>query len=754
MKDNKVYDFFFQPLEFEKTSETKVSQSSANWEEDILQKLSEEKPFVLEGTDFIIKFKEIDNERGYAFGSIVVVNKPEGADIMNAGGYNGYGPTATIEAPSNRDSAKHAFIPVIIKNRKLSDFDIFIVDGQPHSLSERNFYRHMYDHDTFSNALQSPGISRFDYDEMVEKQTPPYSSNRHQVFRSSGFLSLASAGMSKQASGIDSTRIVDQVIPTVYPKHRERLQKFVGDEHNMAQFAGTPALETVDRILKGSPLDTKDKMEAFKDGLPPNVLRFRAMPGDRYMVFCVSDWVYAPVVKDMHLDEVLAKYKDLVPNLAELLTSRKYGGDFVVGVDHKDQGLIVLEDYDTNPEYLQGHKSAVVLSDAGDALKGYFCDNVYDPNGKKAEADLFFNGDCFAYQNSIVGEPVEGEFDLKEGSLSKGTWGTFAYLREGGLATLRPFRVLSVTIRDGKAYIRAQDLYARNITYVITPGVEKIVNLTNNQSLEIGSEWNGNAYAIPKNFKFIHLGSRVTLIDDPVEMQRKIDRKLVVHGLPGEMKKDMLLGFDSRLPHTVNIKYSDGNYSMSGEVLVPITKADTPVYLNPAEALYYLVILGASVSSAARILDRARELENITVSNCKDLNVGVTKLSTAKKLEKMFDEACSELNKDLLKEAAEISMATLRYPHEKTAGDLTKEDSVDVILSLSFINPENLSTYLANLERLEQAEDDLAQLLLLVRLGLDNVNETAVVNAMRNLSEVNEDLRFLNHLIEAKKVQR
>jgi len=731
----KDYDFLFKPLEFEKISATKVSRSSAAWETDILKKVSEEKPFILEGTDYLIKFKEVDGDRGYGFGSIVVSNVQPQARLDYNSEYNHY-LADRAQVPANmQDTAKHVFIPIIIRDFKLEDFDLFVQDGQPRVLTEQNFYRYMSNNDSFGNAAMAPRAPVI-YDDTAEKQFPPYGgANRHQTYRNAGLLSYAAAGMKKRAdSSVHPLGLWDQLIPTIRACDRKRLEEHVGDERLVAQFAGTPAVKLVDKILKGAPVTSPDVNEVSEDMQPFNIARIKRQEQDLYTVTGTSDWLYKPRAKDYNLTDLLSHFGDKVPELAEKLLTLNIGQEFVITIGHEARPLIVLEDYVTAPEFLSEAGPALALTSGGDIVHGEYLNRVYEPTGELSPGDLFITGDHYAFQKGMIGNSHTTPAKLSHGSLHYGTWGTFMYPMEDKVCALTPFKVLAVSTKEGKVFVRVQDVYGNEISYVIMPGIQKILNMTGNDLLEIGNYQGANAFAIPKFFKFIHLGDRITIQSDPADAILTVNRKLMVHGARGKIKKTQKYGVDADTECSLTIKQSDNGFIMEGPALEPITKDDSYSWIDGTTALYRLVLLGADISNATAILEKVKQHGTITITNCKDLRAGETKLGTAKKVVEVIEEAVGYLNRDLIKEAAEIA----------------KEDSVDSVLSLAFINPENLGIYLENMERLEQAENDLAQLLLLVRLGLDNVNEVAVVNALRNLSDVNEDLRFVNKMMDIK----
>jgi hypothetical protein len=82
--------------------------------------------------------------------------------------------------------------------------------------------------------------------------------------------------------------------------------------------------------------------------------------------------------------------------------------------------------------------------------------------------------------------------------------------------------------------------------------------------------------------------------------------------------------------------------------------------------------------------------------------------------------------------------------------DLTKEaavipdpTAVDAVLSLGFINPENIMTYVSYLPTLEDAQSKMCELLLAARVGLSDVPASALERAVRSTEEAIEGLKVL-----------
>ena len=79
----------------------------------------------------------------------------------------------------------------------------------------------------------------------------------------------------------------------------------------------------------------------------------------------------------------------------------------------------------------------------------------------------------------------------------------------------------------------------------------------------------------------------------------------------------------------------------------------------------------------------------------------------------------------------------------KEASVIVDKETVDTILSLKFITPENVSTYVSFIPELEKTASRLAEILTASRLGMDDVKEVAAKNAMGQLTKVIKNLRSI-----------
>ena len=102
----------------------------------------------------------------------------------------------------------------------------------------------------------------------------------------------------------------------------------------------------------------------------------------------------------------------------------------------------------------------------------------------------------------------------------------------------------------------------------------------------------------------------------------------------------------------------------------------------------------------------------------------------------------------LLKEAAAgvgegVAQVCIARGMDKEAAAMVGTDTVDAVLALNFLNPENVSTFLENLPQLEEASTKLAALVLATQIGMKTVPKTAAVRAMFALEDVINGLKSL-----------
>jgi hypothetical protein len=79
----------------------------------------------------------------------------------------------------------------------------------------------------------------------------------------------------------------------------------------------------------------------------------------------------------------------------------------------------------------------------------------------------------------------------------------------------------------------------------------------------------------------------------------------------------------------------------------------------------------------------------------------------------------------------------------KEAASLNNSDTVDSVLSLNFVTPENVQNYVDSVPQLEESVGKLAELLIGVRLGVTDIPEAAVSSALNGIERALNGLKKL-----------
>jgi len=85
----------------------------------------------------------------------------------------------------------------------------------------------------------------------------------------------------------------------------------------------------------------------------------------------------------------------------------------------------------------------------------------------------------------------------------------------------------------------------------------------------------------------------------------------------------------------------------------------------------------------------------------------------------------------------------LRHNLIKEASVLSDPEAVDVVLSLNFINEDSLAGYIENLEEMKRIQSEMCKMLVGVRMGLTDLDESALKKSIEGLRDVIKGLEEL-----------
>ena len=142
--------------------------------------------------------------------------------------------------------------------------------------------------------------------------------------------------------------------------------------------------------------------------------------------------------------------------------------------------------------------------------------------------------------------------------------------------------------------------------------------------------------------------------------------------------------------------------------------------LSRSEAEFALGALGLTGAQARTLTKQASKSGSVSFSSRPVISEDSVRSSIEDRVSRVSANEVVPLRVDLTKEASVI----------------VDKETVDSILSLQFMTPENVGVYVNYIPELEKAASKVAEVLIASRLGMDDVKESAAKNAMSQLTAV------------------
>ena len=347
----------------------------------------------------------------------------------------------------------------------------------------------------------------------------------------------------------------------------------------------------------------------------------------------------------------------------------------------------------------------------GTQITGYVIPSLFDPRqGGPTPQMLFTNGGQFALQGGIVGDLVAVSHNLPMQEGEPRGLGIF-YRTDGRTLTATiPFQIITKMTVQGQSYYAAQTM----------DGLE--VQITPSEGLRMPVAVSPKEIAIPAEFTWLPLNNQIQLEGDAGA------------GVMAQAKT-------AAAPTMVEIrawrneKGPGGGCHLSGPVFDKVGAVDC----DWVDGAFWLACAGMPQNVTEGVFDKA-------ASTGEPLRLyGLRPLSPEPLVEGPTEaekHAAAEYAK-LIPQPVDMLREALVIGHDKEARTLVGVDSIDNLLSLNFINEENVGTFVDYLPELEDSASKLAELVFASQMGLQGVSKTAAARAMKSLDTVIQGLKSL-----------
>lgn len=671
---------------------TKMPEDTGKWAEILTTKLRELFPDVAP-LPLSVEFRKKEDQQGTAIGAIHVVSVESGKQIA---------------------------VPFVIRKFELCPLDIWMemATQAVHALTPDTFKKEFFTKTPYEGLDARPADAAGNYfndPSLWTTNYPPLQGRYSYASAGYGLLDLISDSMTEE--DVENFRQMLVKHATALPKfekhgHKEILQKIAA--------------------LKGKAkkkVDSNDFAASALKLIPTSVASIKKQGPDRYSIISAADQLFdLAASEDICFSQAEARaWLSKITGHAENFMNEvdQDGEKMLIMSKAPEKGVFLFDDMKDKPE--QANEFAVyhVKMKDGIGLTGIVIPHVIDFSGKKKGVKLFISPEMGTMQTSIAGvKKIDSAEFMKElmkpHSARVGQTGCFLFVDDGKAIATEP-----VTIKAIEQYgpMTAMKLDGTKIRisrgYASVPTTPNKVSKGKESSLRDGTkvtyldvhgmiEQRPNEFVIPRSMMWL-----------PMEGFREISES------PNEyMMKEAALQMSE---NPLTIRYTGIVYEIDGN---GISKVAT----DERRMKVLLASLGCDHEKIATVVKALKMKHRARLHGLKPMKKAAEITKVAEDTYRSLEKICDELRGSdiLIKVAAEMEDAS----------------TVDKILSLGFLTPDNLAKFISYRPIFEKVIDYLAELTLASRIGMRDVSESACVIAMSKLREVYEGLRRLETMIK------
>lgn len=436
--------------------------------------------------------------------------------------------------------------------------------------------------------------------------------------------------------------------------------------------------EYVNQFRDWSEKTASQRWDSFVEGLSPTVLQFRES-GLSYKVKVANHTCFAP--KEIEVSRYEAQGMLSKEAMDRLLREKT----LTLSVDPVTKKAPTVKQA-SEVKYPGVYSVKVANQD----VEGIVIPKMIDFDGRLTGNQLFVGPEQHSIQENIVGSFVKkasvgGAYPRGRGVFIK---------QSGDLAVAtEPIEITSISTthlnKEKLASLHAKRLSTgASIVFTIVPGLQKIASIAD------------QVVAIPADFGFL-----------PIE-----GRSVRVCGSADDFVASERAKVASSHNTTIVSDSSGSSFSLRGSASDSFSHS----ILSKQEAEFALGALGLSGAQARSVIKTASQRGSESFNSR-------TIVSERQVREKMQQKVSSVTANEIV---------PLRVNLVKEASVIVDKETVDSILSLQFMTPENVGVYVNYIPELEKAASKLAEVLVASRLGMDEVKESAAKNAMSQLNAV------------------
>lgn len=528
-----------------------------------------------------------------------------------------------------------------------------------------------------------------EYHQKLQEKQQKASEKQHE--KAKKMVQEGTKMMSKKSS---AESLLLKIAHTIRTSDWDRFVEAIGSDANLVagfRRSGTTDLLTLveEEFSKSASVD--DRFQAIVDNIAPTVVTIQKLPGGDFLVKSASNEAFAP---NQEAQGEVVPQDQMAQNIGQNQAQSMLPGQTATAVADPVEAQ---EPEVPSADVASQFGEYLVQDLMGNQIMGWVFPTTMAWDGEFSEQPvaLFTNGSSFSLQDSVAGELI-GKSPQLPMTQPRGEGVFYEVSRDGARATA-PVTVRSgMTGPEGGEMYACQDMFGNQFTVHLSEGLTQPMRVSDNE------------YAVPNSWKFMALNNQTQLVPDGQQMN----------------KTSAALREES----TVTL-YWNGAFQLEGGCGVEKLAEEYRQDLDPVSAEFALGLLGISGVTAKQKIAQARKQGVVKMAGLKSITLLGERYQAATKTAAALAAKIPDLRQDLVKEASDIDDSA----------------TVDKVLALNFVNPENLSTFVDQLPVLEETSENLASMLLSSYLGMQELPEASVERAMRGMEETILQLKSIQH---------
>jgi len=455
--------------------------------------------------------------------------------------------------------------------------------------------------------------------------------------------------------------------------------------NNDAYYKCLEVLSNVEKTAKKASLN-------YEDEITPTVMQVVRMPRARYLLKTANPRAYCPTEKTLDRPTALAKLGDHIVTVADQLGRITFTTDSVLTKNAEEP----------SPENAADPGEYKVFTITGSPLTGIVFPSLVNTSGDEVPVRLFSaHGNGYSMQDEIAGEKVRGLTPKDIPSSPPKGFGVMFWQSNGKLKATEPLFITATGTDESTPVLEAHTAMGESARLIRAPVKDPTPA--------------DGGLMIPQAAQFHALSGKAIPLSGSADVAKNA-------------------GLRTRNRRVHISSHGHGRFSFRGGCgLDKLAKSET-TNLDYDNALFLATAIGMSPEFAETKLAAAMRYSDGT--NTSGLHTIVT-------IDEFEKKAENKLNRH--KDSLASFMSSLRQDLVKEAVILEDQETIDKVLALNFLNPDNIKVFVEYLPSLEEAQQRLNRLLLGARLGLDEMDESALMNAISGLEKTIQGLKILLH---------